>query len=248
MLRAKASLSGYRKLRAFLRDDYELLKALLNNDYEAHEMFHRREFFRRAFAALSFNEIAGDYAEFGAGNTSFPLAYAESRRAHYPCHLWAFDSFQGLPKPQFPDDKHPKWVENWLNISLEQFKNMCRLNGIPNQDYDVVPGWFKDTIGAEHFDLNLPRNVSLAYVDCDLYSSTKVVLKFLGKMLRHGMIIAFDDYYCWSKDTIAGERKASLEFFSSNKQFALLPYHQYGWGGMSFIVEDKRLNKDEPDQ
>ncbi len=239
MQRIAGLCNSYRKIRTFLEEDYDLVKALLDNNYEAHERFQRREFFRRAFVALSFNGIDGDYAEFGVGPTSFPLAFSESRRANYRCHLWAFDSFQGLPRPQGLEDEHPKWREGWLRTPLDQFKDICLRNGIPERDYDIVPGFFQDTISIEKPSSVLPTNISLAYIDCDLYSSTKAVLKFLSSRLKQGMIIAFDDYYCWTKLTISGERRASTEFFDGNEKFALIPYCQYGWGSMSFVVEDK---------
>ena len=43
-----------------------------------------------------------------------------------------------------------------------------------------------------------PTDIALAYIDCDLYSSTMPVLEFLLPRLKNGMIIAFDDYFCWS--------------------------------------------------
>ena len=55
-----------------------------------------------------------------------------------------------------------------------------------------------------------------------------------------GMVLAFDDYYCWSSDAIAGERRAMLEFFRDSR-WNLLPFVQYSWGGMSFVVEDASL-------
>lgn len=234
-------LDAFRKLKTFLTDDYDVLKGLLENDVNAHERFQRREFFRRAFHALSYNGIDGDYAEFGCGKITFALAYAESRRAKYPCHLWALDSFQGLPPLEIPVDLHPMWVEGLMCTSLEEFRDTCRHNSIPESDYDVVPGFYQDTLRNGDTSTNLPSNISLAYIDCDLYSSTRLVLKFLSNRLKHGMIIALDDYFCWSKNTVSGERKAFAEFFDGHDRFSLLPYCQYSWGGMSFILEDKRL-------
>jgi hypothetical protein len=71
-----------------------------------------------------------------------------------------------------------------------------------------------------------------------MYSSTKVVLEFLKPRLQHGMIIAFDDYYSYSSDKPSGERLAAATVFGdSNKEWRMLPYVQYGWHGMSFVVE-----------
>ena len=55
------------------------------------------------------------------------------------------------------------------------------------------------------------------------------------------MIIAFDDYFCWSATKISGERMAMLELFSETSEWNLVPYMQFGWGGLSFVVESKRL-------
>jgi hypothetical protein len=55
------------------------------------------------------------------------------------------------------------------------------------------------------------------------------------------MIIAFDDYFCHSASQISGERKAMLEIFDNNSKWGLLPYVQFGWGGNSFIIEDREL-------
>jgi hypothetical protein len=42
--------------------------------------------------------------------------------------------------------------------------------------------------------------VALACVDCDI---------------KHGMIVAFDDYFCWSSTQISGERRAFVEFVAA---------------------------------
>jgi O-methyltransferase len=57
--------------------------------------------------------------------------------------------------------------------------------------------------------------VALACVDCDMYSSTRTVLSFLESRLKHGMIVAFDDYFCWSSTQISGERRAFVEFVAA---------------------------------
>src|SRR5215470_9389685 len=112
----------------------------------------RREFFRRAFIALGFNGIDGDYAEFGCyTGTTFGLAYSEYRKA--ADHLaflpyaekgqrlfWALDSFRGLPAPSCPEDEHPFWVEGELSTSVDEFHNACTRNQIPRSAYEVVEG------------------------------------------------------------------------------------------------------------
>ena len=108
------------------------------------------------------------------------------------------------------------------------------------RDFTTVPGFYDQSLAA-FAPGDEPKNIALAYIDCDLYSSTKTVLEFLMPRIKHGMIIAFDDYFCWSKSQISGERKAMLEFFSNHARWSLLPYMQFGWYGNSFVVEDKDM-------
>jgi hypothetical protein len=223
-----------------LRRLYRKYVSPLVRDRHFEEYRTRREFFRRAFDLLAFNGIDGDYVEFGCcGGLTFGLAHRLSRRAGMRCRLWAFDSFAGLPPQQGPADEHPAWVEGSMAIGEAEFRRICREHGIPRSSYEVVPGFYGQTL-APGQDRPLPGNICLAYVDCDLYSSARDVLAFLLPRLKHGMIIAFDDYYCWSSTQVSGERRACGELFRDSAQWRLLPFHAYG-GGMSFVVEDARL-------
>ena len=227
--------------------------AHLAEEFARLEQSERRDFFRRAFFALFFNQISGDYAEFGCWTgTTFTLAYEESRHAEAviaswggsvrpACGLWAFDSFSGLPAPRFHEDEHPRWVPGALKTSLEEFHTLLAARDVPRSAYQVVPGFFEETLAKPTSDASLPRDIALAYVDCDLYSSTLTVLQFLLPRLKHGMIIAFDDYYCCSSNQLSGERRAQLEIFDENPEWTLIPYLQFGWHGMSFLVESRRL-------
>ena len=209
------------------------------------ERMCRQLFLSNAFRALTFNGIDGDYAEFGCwGGMTFSLADREARRYGHPAKLWAFDSFQGLPPSSDAGDKHPAWVEGALSTSIEQFHSICAAKGVPRSAYNVVPGFYEESLNAMAAD-DAPRNIALAYVDCDLLSSTRCVLEFLLPRLKHGMIIAFDDYFCWSATAVAGERRATLEVLEGNERWALLPYMQYGWHGMSFVVEARALRQSE---
>ena len=206
-------------------------------------------FFFRAWRALSFNGIDGDYAEFGCfGGATFAMSFIESRRQRVneagqirrDPHLWAFDSFEGLPIQQGPEDEHPLWQQGALNTSIDQFHQVCASHNIPRSEYTTVAGYYEKTLDqmtADHY----PEDIALAYIDCDLYSSTISVLKFLIPRMKHGMIIGFDDYFCWSATQLSGERRAMLELLGDHDRWHLEPYIQFGWHGHSFVVEDKRL-------
>lgn len=205
------------------------------------ERIWRQAFFFNAFRALSFNGIKGAYAEFGSwGGRTFAFAHCEARRHGHSAKLWAFDSFQGLPQQASEKDEHPAWQPGTMATSEPQFHAICAANGIRRDEYCVVPGYYEESL-ARIGDQGEPQDIALAYIDCDLYSSTRAVLEFLMPRVKHGMIIAFDDYFCWSATQVSGERKSQLDVFSGHPKWELTPYMQFGWAGQSFVVEDKAI-------
>jgi O-methyltransferase len=201
-----------------------------------YEIPHRREFLRHAFHYLRFNSIEGDYAEFGShGAFTFRLAWGAAQLAGHDCHLWAFDSFEGLPEGHDDRDRHPRWQPGTMATASSEFSRLCQKAGIPADRYSAVAGYYSSTLGPDAAGPR-PDAVSLAYVDCDLFSSTSTVLEFLESRFRPGSIVAFDDYYCNAPDGPSGERQAVQRHFADSR-WALVPYIQYGWAGMSFVVE-----------
>lgn len=236
-LRHPLSLAGN---RLFVRQVESSLR-FKSSERFGYEIPHRREFFRHAFHYLRFNGIQGDYAEFGShGAFTFRLAWGASRLAGHDCMLWAFDSFEGLPEQGDSRDEHPQWTPGTMTTSLAEFHRLCRRSAIPNDRYSAVPGYYSDSLRADAGGPR-PEQVALAYVDCDLYSSTREVLAFLELRLRPGSIVAFDDYYCYAPDGPSGERLASRQHFGADSRWTLVPYIQYGWAGMSFVVEKREI-------
>ena len=198
----------------------------------------KRDFFWTAFKALDFNGIDGDYVEFGShGGRTFRLAFDEIlRRRRSPRHMWAFDSFQGLPDAAEAMDSHPEWRQGAMATDIASFHKICKSHRIPDDTYTVVQGYYEETLPRMSDDA-APTNIALAYIDCDLYSSTKTVLEFLAPRLKHGMIVAFDDYFCWSADQVSGESKALAEFMARDETWNFVRYRDYGWAATSFLVE-----------
>lgn len=205
------------------------------------ELVDLKRFIRRAFQLLAYNGIDGDYAEFGCyGARTFTLASGASRLVDHPAHLWAFDSFAGLPASDDPRDAHPGWEQGVMAMSELDFVARCVAAGVPESSFSTVAGFYADTLpgpaGAPR-----PERVAFAYLDCDLYTSTRQALDFLLGRLVHGAVVAFDDYYCFSPTQTSGERLAAAEVFGAQDRWRLVPYIQWGWYGMSFVVEDAAL-------
>lgn len=211
------------------------------------ELLGRKAFFYNAFRALSYNGINGDYVEFGScGGRTFFHAFRESKRHGHNAMLWAFDSFEGLPEPADAKDRHPAWRRGAMATSLAQFVELCNWRGIARERYRLVPGFYNDTLPLIG-PASEPCDIALAYIDCDLYSSTKTVLEFLVPRIKHGMILAFDDYFCWSATHVSGERKAALEAFPADGRWELVPFMRFGWAGNAFVVEDRYVRNEATD-
>jgi hypothetical protein len=193
-------------------------------------------FYWDAATALMVNGISGDYVEFGSwgGNT---LRMANLHLAPQGRHLWAFDSFAPLPEATDPRDHHPGWRSGGPGAGgVEGFYADCDAHGIPREAYTAVEGYFDDVLPPLGTD-GAPRDIAFVYLDCNMYSSTVTALRFLSPRLKPGMILAFDDYWCWSPDGVSGERSAFAEFAAAHPQWHFERFKEVNWGGTSFVVE-----------
>lgn len=206
------------------------------DDFERAHQF-KSDFFWTCFKALDFNQITGDYVEFGChGARTFRLAYDQIvSRPKIKRHLWAFDSFKGLPQARDPRDHHPVWTPGKMRTSIDEFRDTLRDHGVGPDAYTTIEGYFRESLFKP--DTTYPDDIALAYIDCDLFSSTCDALDFLSPRLKHGMILAFDDFFCWSSDQISGEKAAFEAFVSSQTRWRFERYRDYGWAGASYVVE-----------
>lgn len=194
-------------------------------------------FFFDASVALMVNGISGDYVEFGSwGGNTLRMA-SEYLTQQGGRHLWAFDSFSGLPEPSDPRDEHPGWRSGGEGQGgVEAFHRVCTDHGISRDAYTAVAGYYEDTLPPLG-DSAPPTDVAMAYIDCNMYSSTVAAMGFLAPRLKHGMVIAFDDYWCWSPTDVSGERSAFREFAAAMPQWNFARFKDVNWGGLSFVVE-----------
>ena len=175
----------------------------------------------------------GDYAEFGCcGGWTFALAYYESVRHAYKVKLWAFDSFQGLPAPEGVKDEHPRWTKGNMLFTLDQFYAHCDSKKIPRNIYTVVPGFYDQTLITGN-SVNLPNNISLVYIDCDLYSSTKD--EFIKKaVLAHG------NEYDYSLVNYIKNNGNVIIICKKHGQFSQLRSHHLNGSGCPKCASEKR--------
>ena len=202
-------------------------------------------FFYDAFVSLMVNGISGDYVEFGSwGANTFKIAYEEMCNSGRPRPMWAFDSFQGLPQATDDRDNHPGWRPGTKQGQggVEKFHEAAAALGVPRDAYTAVEGYYEDSLPPLGSDAP-PVDIALAYIDCNMYSSTVTVLEFLAPRLKHGMIVAFDDYFCWSPTDVSGERSALHEFSERHPQWNFFRYQNVHRAGLSFVVERADWNR-----
>ena len=215
----------------------------MNHDDIMSIMFNkpREEFFLRCIRLIAFNELEGDYLEFGChSGTSFHFAHKYSRLERLNMHLYAFDSFEGLPKPT-GIDVGPQWQEGMLKHGVKDFENILKSVGMKKSEYTLIPGFYSDSLTKEtQKKLNI-KKAAFVFVDCDFYESTVPVLNFVLPFLQTGTILAFDDFYLYNGDPDRGEQLALKEFLQRNPDIELVEYLNFGWHGKSFII--KRHNK-----
>ena len=164
--------------------------------------------------------IPGDVIEIGCyeGNTAILLAkvlkdFSSKKK------LVLYDSFHGLQK--FSSQDSPLFLKeggccstiDTLDKSFDRFQ----------QKYDrLVPGNILMTLPR-----CLPKNISFAHIDVDLYRPTLHALQSIFPRMEKGGIIILDDY---GDPFIPGVKKAVSQFFKNKKPpMKVLYAGEYPW-------------------
>jgi O-methyltransferase len=224
-------------------------------------------------AQLCFSELVeGDYLEFGVSRgDSFVHAINTVRHVyrwyatntgHTPhqrrraqeirdgMRFFAFDSFCGLPAPKGVDRHSRDFTERQFAFSLGAFLDRVRRNGIDVERVVAVPGWFHDTCTRETIGKYQMKAASIVHVDCDLYESARVVLKFVEPLLVDGSILIFDDWYCFRGNPELGEQRAFREWAPTKSGWIFTEYQKEGAWANSFLAnrrgrQDQGLSESE---
>lgn len=144
--------------------------------------------------------IRGDIVEFGVWNGNNLLTIKKiSEYLDINKKIIGYDHFKGMPFSTngnyFSGDKK----------LLKYFINFFKLENISLIDDDFN--------NIKKYDKKM-KEISLAYIDCDLYRETLEILNFIDKKVVKGGIIAFDEAL---RDDNKGEAKALKEFLKINK-------------------------------
>ena len=183
--------------------------------------------------------IPGDYCEFGVykGDT-FIHAYRWFS-SFKSTKFYAFDSFQGLPKPKGPDAKKgytSNFKKNDFAFSKKDFEKNLRLANVDMERVVVIPGWFKDTLSHKKTNKYGLKKIAIAWIDCDLYESAVPVLKFITPYLSPGTVLIFDDWRCFRNNPNFGVQKACREWLKKNPKIKLNELFSFGWHGIALTI------------
>ena len=154
--------------------------------------------------ALSHRKLDGLFLEFGVfrGHT---INYISKKIGNE--FIFGFDSFEGLP--EFWRDGFDKGVFG-LNNNLPNVNSNVRL----------IKGWFDKSLK----DFKVEKPIAYLHIDCDLYSSTKIIFDYLQPYIVQGTIIVFDEYFNypgWKQ----GEFLAFKEFIKTyNYEYEYISY------------------------
>ena len=186
------------------------------------------------------SNLKGSYAEFG---TWFGASFFNNMSVfgqQLTGKFFAFDSFGGLPETNDAEKAYNidnDWEEGRYFCNLASFLDNGRVCGVDIARINITPGFYSETIrGKDCRDFGMEHgSLSYAYIDCDLYESTKDVLDFIAPALEDGSVIYFDDWLLGRAARNAGEYHAAAEWLRDNPEFDLVPLHKSYWANQYFI-------------
>lgn len=152
--------------------------------------------------------VKGDIIEFGIwnGNNLFALKkmidFLKLKKK-----IIGYDNFSGFPNPESIKKKlkiKKKFGiyagnRKYISFIIKFFK----LRNIKIIDDDIM-----------NLEKHKFKKISLIYIDCDIYKTTKKILSELSNKIPIGGIIVFDEGICGNKNE---EPRALKEFYNSNK-------------------------------
>lgn len=141
----------------------------------------------------------GIWAEFGVGMGRTLATIARSTEAI----VYGFDWFRGLPE---------EWVVGGERGSFPEGSFADTPSDLPD-NVRLIVGLFQDTV-APFFSENV-KPISFAHIDCDLYSSTAIVMHAIAARLVPGTVLVFDELFNYPRQ---GDHEM-LALIESSRQY-----------------------------
>ena len=189
---------------------------------------------------------SGYYLEFGVFNGSSMLeAYGILRGL--VTHLYGFDSFDGLPELSSDDAAAtpltPSFVAgNFRSLGVDAVRNLVLAGAtrLAPEQLVLTPGFYEQTL--PQFDCGKFADKGpclVAHVDCDLYSSSRDVFRFLDGIVTTGTWLLLDDYWTYRGSPRHGQRRAFEEWMAESTRVGASEYASYNGFSKAFVVYEK---------
>lgn len=178
-----------------------------------------------------------DYLEFGIFR-GFAFWYTQQlckMHGAKEMRFFGFDSFLGLPKLE-KIDQGGDFSEGAYECPRQDVEAHLNYYGVDWRKTHLIEGWFSETLNQKTHKKYGFNQVSLCVIDCDLYESTRDVLRFVLPMIKGEAIFIFDDWNSYNKADDRGERKAFKEFLAKNIQLSAQPFFEFGGHGQAFLI------------
>jgi len=150
--------------------------------------FSKYQSVKKILYAVKIDKIEGDYCEFGCFTgacLNHALNFHKLNMPEKKMNFYGFDSFEGFPVEIHSEFTSKQFIPNFnLVKKLEKkFKNCI-----------IIKGFFSDTLRDEEVKKKI-KNISVAFIDCDLGISAEPVFEFIKPILQNGSYIIIDDYF-----------------------------------------------------
>jgi len=161
--------------------------------------------------------------EFGTGAGNSTKKICDYLKANNWEHTWVFtfDSFDGLPYEDQNVKLFPKYTRGAYKLDktdpIKYIKEKCEYPRlyVVHSDFETLYTQKLPQLWEQDFTEVI--NPVLIHIDCDLYSSTRAVLSWLyqHKLIRKGLLLAYDEYQSTNSIFDGGESLAHYQFTAS---------------------------------
>jgi hypothetical protein len=129
----------------------------------------------------------GDIIEFGSyrGGSAIFMA-AAAKATGLKSHVWALDTFEGMPESDVSIDLHRRG--NFADVDYDELVRYAAGIGLDNLTF--VKGRFEETTDQV---LARSKGIALAHIDCDIRSAVAYAYDAVRMSMVDGGYIAFDD-------------------------------------------------------
>ena len=155
-------------------------------------------------------------------------------------HVYGFDSFQGLPKPQ-DADRREDWKEGLMHHPKSQVEGVIKETGFPRENVHLVEGFYENSLTDDLRNKLRKNPPAIINMDADYYSSTMTVFNWIGDILPSGCYFRFDDMWAFYGHPEKGVIKAINEFNDSAKFGWLTPFPCFGLASYCYVFVRRKF-------